>query len=397
MPRNTLNSRATDLDVDRAAQVQNAQIVPDFPTHSRQNTPTPSNNQDQLDDQNDDDHISNSFQDQTTPSLAEAIMLMTAELRRRDTPSKPTSSGKVKEPDTFDGSDPKKLNNFILLCNLYFRNNSAYSDDNAKVTFALTHLRGTALEFFEPMLTSDDQLDWEDDWQEFIRVLRTQFGPIDPTADAEDNIDNLKMKDNQHILKYNVEFNRLAVQTGWEDSVLRHRYYSGLAERIKDIMGQQGKPSTLEGMKTIAHSIDARHWERIREKSRSGSDKTNTNSGNKSDKKPSTSNNSNSSNNSNNSNNANKNQSKGSGSNNSNNNNKNDKSKSSTNPLTDKLGKDGKLTPQERQRRFDNNLCMFCGGTGHTANNCSKSTSSASKAKARAATTDSSKKEDPKK
>ena len=74
------------------------------------------------------------------------------------------------------------------------------------------------MEFFEPMLMSDDALVWEDNWQEFI--LRTQFGPIDPTADAEDNIDNLKMKDNQHILKYNVEFNRLAVQTGWNDSVL---------------------------------------------------------------------------------------------------------------------------------------------------------------------------------
>ena len=80
------------------------------------------------------------------------------------------------------------------------------------------------------MLTSDDALVWEDDWQEFISVLHTQFGPIDPTADAKDNIDNLKMKDNQHILKYNVEFNRLAVQTGWNDSILRHRYYSRLAE-----------------------------------------------------------------------------------------------------------------------------------------------------------------------
>jgi hypothetical protein len=385
MPRNTRNSQATDLDIDRDVQ--------ETPTQSRQGTPTGFQNEN-----DDDNNNAPDLQDQTNASLAQAIMLMTAELRRRDAPPKPTGS-KVKEPDTFDGSDPKKLNNFILLCNLYFRNNSAYSDDTTKVTFALTHLRGTALEFFEPMLTSDDQLDWEDDWQEFIRVLRTQFGPIDPTADAEDNIDNLKMKDNQRILKYNVEFNRLAVQTGWNDSVLRHRYYSGLAERIKDVMGQQGKPSTLENMKTIAHSIDSRHWERIREKSRSGSDKTNTTPGNKSDKKPNSTNNSNNSNN----NNSNRNQSKGSGSgsgsgnSNNNNNNKNDKSKPTTNPLTDKLGKDGKLTPQERQRRFDNNLCMFCGGAGHTANNCSKSTSSASKSKARAATTDASQKEEPKK
>ena len=94
-----------------------------------------------------------------------------------------------------------------------------------------------ALEFFEPMLMSDEVLSWESDWSEFLCVLRNQFRPIDPTADAEDNMDNLRMKDNQRILRYNIEFTRLATQIGWNDSVLRHRYYSGLAEQIKDIMG----------------------------------------------------------------------------------------------------------------------------------------------------------------
>ena len=254
------------------------------PTPLPQNPTTPPDNQDDFYQ----DPLDNPLTEQSTPTLAEAIMLMTNELRRRDASSK-SLNRKVKEPDTFDGSDPKKLNNFILLCNLYFRNNPAYADDDSKVTFALTLLRGTALEFFEPMLISNEPLAWEDDWSEFLRVLRSQFGPIDPIADAEDHIDNLKMKEGQRILKYNIEFTRLATQTGWDDSVLRHRYYSGLAERIKDIMGQQGKPSTLDAMRSLAHSIDACHWERIRENSRSGSDRpTNHNSGTniKSDKKP---------------------------------------------------------------------------------------------------------------
>src|ERR1700732_920025 len=57
--------------------------------------------------------------DEPTASLTEAIMLMTQELRRREKPT--PKAAKAKEPDTFDGSDPKKLNNFIILCNLYFR------------------------------------------------------------------------------------------------------------------------------------------------------------------------------------------------------------------------------------------------------------------------------------
>ena len=60
--------------------------------------------------------------EQPAPNLAEAILLMTNELCWWETPSKHINTS-VKQSDTFDSSDPKKLNNFILLCNLYFRNN----------------------------------------------------------------------------------------------------------------------------------------------------------------------------------------------------------------------------------------------------------------------------------
>ena len=48
------------------------------------------------------------------------------------------------------------------------------------------------------------------------------------------------------------------------------------------------------------------------------------------------------------------------------------KGKSPENPkpgpdFVGKLGKDGKLTPQERQRRMDNSLCLFCRKTGYIA------------------------------
>jgi Zinc knuckle len=68
---------------------------------------------------------------------------------------------------------------------------------------------------------------------------------------------------------------------------------------------------------------------------------------------------------------------------NSNNNNKSGNNKSgprSDKPdLSNKLGKDGKLTPEERQRRFANNLCLFCGGPGHTASDCPKKASNNNK------------------
>ena len=36
------------------------------------------------------------------------------------------------------------------------------------------------------------------------------------------------------------------------------------------------------------------------------------------------------------------------------------------------LGEDGKLTSRERQRRFDYNLCLYCGNSSHMIRHCPK-------------------------
>ena len=56
--------------------------------------------------------------------------------------------------------------------------------------------------------------------------------------------------------------------------------------------------------------------------------------------------------------------------------------------LASKLGVDGRLTQQERQRRMDQNLCLFCGKPGHMAKDCNKV--AATKARAASPTQDSS-------
>jgi hypothetical protein len=49
--------------------------------------------------------------------------------------------------------------------------------------------------------------------------------------------------------------------------------------------------------------------------------------------------------------------------------------------LLTKLGKDGKLTPEECQCQVDNNVCMFCGKSGNIAWECYKSSSCMVKAR----------------
>jgi hypothetical protein len=50
--------------------------------------------------------------------------------------------------------------------------------------------------------------------------------------------------------------------------------------------------------------------------------------------------------------------------------------------LSGKLGSNGKLTQQERQRWMDNNLCLFCRKGGHRVTDCNLTKANSSKARA---------------
>ena len=306
-------------------------------------------------------------------NLADAIAALARNVQRQgDGPR-----SKVREPDPFDGTDPAKLRTFLVQLRLSFNDRPrAFADDRNKVNFAISYLKGIALAHFENSLIEPDLENppaWNDDYGEFVSELKTYFEAPDIVGEAESKLENLSMKPTQRIAKYLVEFNRLATITGWDNRALRHQFYRGLPARIKDEVSRVGKPTTLPALRTLAQNIDGRYWEREEETRRERSGQSSEKKTEKPQSQPSSSNQGS--------------QSKphkkpfvprdsGSSSQNS------EKKKSD---LDDKIGKDGKLTVAERARRFANNLCLFCGGVGHTARDCPKSSSSASKAKGRAA------------
>ncbi|KIO01764.1 hypothetical protein M404DRAFT_149366, partial [Pisolithus tinctorius Marx 270] len=158
---------------------------------------------------------------------------------------------KVRKPDTFDGSDPKKLCEFLIQCELNFQDcPHAFCSDRAKVTFTQSYLKGMALAWFEPDLLNPDNYDcllWMDDYHEFLQELTTNFGPHDAIADAD----------------YGV-------------GALCHCFYSGLPDCIKDEIACVRKPSTLAQLCELTQTINVCYWERkaeILRTAKSASDK----------------------------------------------------------------------------------------------------------------------------
>ncbi|KIO13940.1 hypothetical protein M404DRAFT_18191 [Pisolithus tinctorius Marx 270] len=293
------------------------------------------------------------------PDTKPAIMVLdnltvAIKLLACNTHTSPESSSRTKlhEPNTFDGTNPKKLCAFFIQCELNFQDWPwAFQTNCTKVIFTQSYLKGMALEWFELDLLGldnpDDQPLWMDSWREFILELQTTFGPHDLVTDTESQLDHLHMKDSQCINK--------------------------LPDQIKDEVCQVGKPWTLHKLCHLAQEIDACYWECKEEiqwagKHQSSSTNNNKSSGSGSNNQPKTSQEKAKTGSNNNSRSSPKPASLKLGNNNSSNLSK---------PEPNKLSKDGKLTPEEHKCHIEGNLCMFCGGPGHFAEKCPKKTTKA--------------------
>ncbi|KAG6327251.1 hypothetical protein ID866_11839 [Astraeus odoratus] len=177
-----------------AKELEDAKFrTPDGP---RGNDPDPNDPND--DDGGDDNMPDPDTEDNPLLTLTNAISCLSCATRCR-----PEDSGaactKVHEPNTFNGTDPKKLCEFLIQCELNFRDRpQAFCLDLWKVSFALSFLKGIALAWFKPDLLNTilgTEPTWADNYSEFVIKLTTNFGPHNPVGDAEHQLNNLSMKD----------------------------------------------------------------------------------------------------------------------------------------------------------------------------------------------------------
>ena len=174
-----------------------------------------------------------------------------------------TPSANVWDPDPFDGSNPKKLRGFLLECKLNFRAQpKAFQTEYAKVNYAMSFLKGMALDYFEPFLdTPDDEPAWLKDYELFIEELLINFGLYNALTDAEAELDALIMKDSHKATRFFIDFFRLSMLCDYNDRVLLQKAYSALPKRVKDEMTHFDCPSTLQELRDLILRIDQRYWE----------------------------------------------------------------------------------------------------------------------------------------
>jgi hypothetical protein len=202
-------------------------------------------------------------------AVAQLVQLMAAQFQAMQPPAAdrapyhpagpPRPRVKTRDPDPYDGSDPSKLRAFLSQCRLTFRSRpNDFANNQIKITYAVSWLKGTALRWYEPNLVLDEEdlPDYALYWCDFEEALKATFGEPDPVTSATTKLDNLIMKDHHHITRYNVEFNEHAALMGYNDQALYTRYYKGLAPRLKDALVFSGKPTTLNELRIRAQALD---------------------------------------------------------------------------------------------------------------------------------------------
>ena len=225
-------------------------------------------------------------------------------------------------------------------------NSGLFTDDENKVLFAASYLRGAAFNWFQPFqttyLSEDPPQDSEahkllTSYTEFKKRLTEVFGMVNEKQDAERKI--LLLQQKGAASTYATEFAQLNSILGWPNDTLIAQFYKGLKDHVKDELVKIERPPSFSEFVALAVSIDNRIYERRLEKRGYASKSSSTSYGKSSNKE----------------------------------------SKAKDFNATEKR-QYSKLTKEEKQRRREEGLCLYCGKSGHYANKCNQAPKSSKKA-----------------
>ena len=272
---------------------------------------------------------------------------ITAPLAPSETPLSVDPKLKVSLPDKFDGN-PAHYDVFISsLDNFFTLKARDYSTPEIKVRTVGTLLSSHALQWFGTLIKEKSGL--LKDYGLFMDELKRLFS--DPNAKTKAQILLKRLKQGSaSVIQYSTRFRSIVIDTDYNEAAKMSAFRSGLSDQIKDILATTlADPETLEDLISLAIKIDTRIFDRKMEAAISGGGSrvaavTETGTVAMAAFGTATA------------------------------------AKASNGTTAATHGGSGtfkgrkKISNQERQRRIQNNLCLYCGESGHTHSSCPKKT-----------------------
>ena len=238
---------------------------------------------------------------------------------------------KVKLPGTFTG-DRSKFRGFLYQLNLVFSLRSAeYHSDAIKVATFGTLLDGKALQWFTPLIKNGkyEQVSWSDFQKEASKIFD------DPCRQSSAESELQKIHQTGSVSDYISDFNALASEVDWTEASLVSFFRRGLKSSILDLMVHSDLPTDLASAFSLALRVESR----LNETAQLKRSRFVTPVSHEHRSRPVV---------------------------------------AISTPTPDPQVMDidavrrGPLSSQERQRRYDNRLCLYCGEASHQIAKCPK-------------------------
>src|SRR5271155_5261452 len=269
---------------------------------------------------------------ESIPLLQQQISQLSVSNNGRQDPRIQVAGYRLNEPETFRGSR-QDLPRFLSQLSLVFSSApQRFSTDTSRINYAASFLRGTAFTWLQPHLEASSPPSFLLSYPQFTEALRSAFGDPNQKHNAEQSLHALRQKGSASA--YTSEFRRLASYTGWNSSALLFQFEHGLKEELKDELAKSDPIDDLNHLMSTVIKIDDRLFERKRAKERFSSVRRPVARNQRDDPHFM------------------------------------DVDSIRTQPKQFK-----RLTEAEKQHRRDNNLCLYCGEKGHSANECPKRSS----------------------
>ncbi|MBW0469345.1 hypothetical protein O181_009060 [Austropuccinia psidii MF-1] len=178
----------------------------------------------------------------------------------------------MKEPDSFDGTQAQKLGGFIQSCKLIFHNDpEKFFPERKKVLYSTSFLTGRAGKWIEPYhsnISNEDPSYVLNNWKLMETQLFTLFGDLNEARKAEQQLDNLRMKERRHLSLYISDFRSLMSRIlDWGERAYIHVYKGGFASRIlEQLASDPGSFDNLQELMDRTLELDTRYHARQKEK-----------------------------------------------------------------------------------------------------------------------------------
>jgi hypothetical protein len=170
----------------------------------------------------------------------EAYLVQTLALANVATNSSPAGRKGQTDPEKFTGEDRGKLRSFVASLRLRLIDcPGEFLNEQSKLRYAFSRLEGAALEQLIHLM-KDDRVNLGN-FEAFVTSLEEAYGDPD-LMNTADRARTKLCQGNWDFIAYYAEFQRLIADLNWNDVAKHMALHRGLCEELKDILSTQDLP-----------------------------------------------------------------------------------------------------------------------------------------------------------